>query len=124
MLSRVLPLILPLLACILPARADAPPTLPTPPAILGDYDAELRTPDGHFDVDANIAALKKLGVTTYFYLVWHSPHDWDDLPAFSRAADRAGIQVWVYVIPWSETRKKWGASKPYETDFVRWAQEI
>jgi hypothetical protein len=95
--------------------------------IIGDFAAEIRRPDGHIDIAANIAALKSISANTYFYLIWHSPTDWDDLPAFASAAEKAKIDVWVYIIPWSETplvKKSWGFSEPYRTDYVRWAQEI
>lgn len=95
--------------------------------VLGDFDAEIRLPDGHIDVQANIDALKAMGANTYFYLIWHKASDWDDLPAFAAAAERAGIDVWVYLIPWSETplvKKSWGYSEPFRTDYVRWAKEV
>jgi len=95
--------------------------------IVGDFDAELRKPNGHVDVAANIDALKALHANTYFYLIWHKPTDWDDLPAFAEAARGEGIDVWVYIVPWSETplaKKSWGYSEPFRTDYVRWAQEI
>src|SRR5215207_5379578 len=84
--------------------------------VLGDFAAEIRRPDGHIDVDANIAALKAMKVNTYFYLIWHAKTDWEDLPAFAAAAERANIDVWVYIIPWSETplqKKSWGFSEPF-----------
>lgn len=95
--------------------------------IIGDFAAEIRRDDGHIDIAANIAALKAISANTYFYLIWHSPNDWDDLPAFASAAEKAGIDVWVYIIPWSETplvKKSWGFSEPFRTDYVRWAREI
>jgi hypothetical protein len=111
-----------------PPDAVAPP--PPPPSrqpIIGDFAAEIRRPNGHIDVEANIQALKDIHANTYFYLIWHAASDWDDLPAFADAAEREGINVWVYLIPWSETptvKKSWGFSEPYRTDYVRWAQEI
>ncbi|HSI37258.1 MAG TPA: hypothetical protein VK986_26965 [Tepidisphaeraceae bacterium] len=95
--------------------------------ILGDYDSAIRTPEGRIDVQANVRALKQLGANTYFYLVWHSKHDWDDLPDFAEAAAREHIDVWVYIVPWSETplvKRTIGFSEPFRTDYVRWAEEI
>ena len=101
------------------------PTPPRPP-MLGDYNKEIRerTPrsDGirHVDTPATIARLRDAHVTTYFYLVMHAASDWDDLQReFLPAAERAGIDVWVYLVPPSEC-----CSKPYGTDFVRWAEEV
>lgn len=111
--------------CLLLAGAadSAPPRKP----VIADFDAELRREDGHIDTPAMIRALKDLGVNTYFYLIWHSRHDWTDLPEFARAAAKEGIDVWVYLIPWSETplvKRSWGFSEPFRTDYVRWAEEI
>ena len=101
------------------------PTPPAPP-MLGDYNMEIReqTPrsDGirHVDTPATIARLREAHVTTYFYLVFHAASDWDDLQReFLPAAERVGIDVWVYLVPPSEC-----CSKPYGTDFVRWAEEV
>src|SRR4051794_37969401 len=109
------------------ATGQATKDAPRRKAMLGDFAAEIRLPDGHMDAQANLAALKAMGANTYFYLIWHKASDWDDLPAFASAAEKEGIDVWVYLIPWSETplvKKSWGFSEPYRTDYVKWAQEI
>jgi hypothetical protein len=118
----LLPVVFLVVLAALPASAAAPRK-----PILGDFAGEIRRPNGHIDIDANIAALKSMSANTYFYLIWHNASDWDDLPAFADAAAREGIDVWVYIIPWSETplvKKSWGFSEPFRTDYVRWAQEI
>jgi hypothetical protein len=120
-MTRFLIALIPLLAAALPCSAVARKP------ILADFAGEIRRPDGHIDIDANLAALKSMSANTYFYLIWHSPFDWDDLPAFADAAAREGIDVWVYIVPWSETplvKKSWGFSEPFRTDYIRWAQEI
>ena len=74
----------------------------------------------HVDTPATIAMLRRAHVSTYFYLVLHASSDWSDLKdEFLPAAAQAGIAVWVYLVPPSEC-----CSKPYEADFVRWAEEI
>ena len=40
---------------------------------LADYNSELRRADGRVDADATVTRLKELGVTTYYWLVWHAP---------------------------------------------------
>jgi hypothetical protein len=96
--------------------------------MLGDMDNEVRDSAGRFDVQANADALTQLGANTYFYLVWHDKNDWTELPAFAVEVEKRGINVWVYLIPWSETplKKKqgWGYSEPFRTDYVQWAEEI
>ena len=94
--------------------------------ILADYDMEIREQtaraDGirHVDTPATIRMLRQAHVTTYFYLMLHAPTDWADFVSeFLPAAERAGIDVWVYLVPPTEC-----CSKPFERDFVRWAAEI
>lgn len=109
---------------------------PSPPGresdqIIADYNREIReeTPraDGirHVDTQATIARLKEAHVTDYYYLVWHERTDWDDLIAeFLPAAERSGIDVWVYLVPPSECNPLKLCSFPYQTDYVTWAKEI
>jgi len=105
-------------------------TRPALPAIsrrhLADYDAELRRPDGRVDIDAMASRLKALGVTTYYWLIWHAPTDWDDLKLFLPKAAAAGIDVWVYLVPPTESPPLYGRqySEPFRLDYVRWAEEI
>lgn len=93
---------------------------------LADYDAELRRADGRVDADAMVTRLKELGVTTYYWLIWHAPTDWDDLKLFLPKAAQAGIEVWVYLVPPSESPPKYGSqySEPFRLDYRRWAEEI
>lgn len=101
-------------------------SLAGPPPIKGDYDAELRRGD-HVDVERLVRRLTELGANTYLWLIWHSPYDWEDLPTFLPLAKEAGINVWVYLVPHSETaleNPRWPYSEPFRLDYVRWAQEI
>lgn len=95
--------------------------------IYGDYDWELREPfpraDGydHVDTPALIARLIQGDVSTYAYLVLHSPSDWDDFRLeFLPAAQAAGINVWLYLAPPTEIS---GSYPPYGTDYVTWATQ-
>jgi hypothetical protein len=97
---------------------------------LGDYSGFIRESapraDGiqHVDTKAMIKALKKLHVSTYYYLVWYQPTDWDDLRnEFISAARKAGINVVVYLVPPSESSTD-RSSYPYTTDYVAWAKAI
>lgn len=93
---------------------------------VSSYQGEVRekTPraDGevHVDTPATIARLKALHVDTYLYLVWWTPSRWEDLVnEFAPAAQQAGIDVSVYLVPQSEC-----CSEPYKTNFVAWGQAI
>jgi hypothetical protein len=93
---------------------------------LADYDSELRRADGRVDVDSMVVRLKELGVTTYYWLVWHAPTDWDDLKLFLPKAQTAGLEGWVYLVPPSESPPQYGRqySEPFRLDYPRWAEEI
>ncbi len=96
------------------------------PGLLADYNAELRGGDGRLDVESMIARLTQLRVDTYFYLIWHRETDWDDLKLFLPAARDAGIDVWAYLVPPSESPPIYGTrySEPFRLDYLRWAEEI
>ncbi len=88
--------------------------------MIATYDAELRRADGRVDCQLMVRRLAQLGVNAYFWLIWHAPTDWEDLKEFLPLAERAGIDVWVYLVPPSEPPP----SQPFGLDFVRWAREI
>jgi hypothetical protein len=95
------------------------------PLHLADYDAELRQPDGHVDCPAMLRRLKELGVTDYYWLVWHARTDWDDLKRFLPQAQRAHINIWVYLVPPTEGPPNgYPPSEPFGLDYPRWAEEI
>lgn len=90
-----------------------------------DYDAELRRADGHVDSEAMVRRLKELGVTTYYWLIWHAPTDWEDLKQFLPLAAQAKIQTWAYLVPPTEGPSSGSpASEPFKEDYLRWAEEI
>ncbi len=92
---------------------------------LADYDAELRRADGRVDIERMASRLQELGVTTYYWLVWHAATDWEDLKLFLPKARQANIAVWVYLVPPSEGSGTAGPpSQPFGLDFHRWAEEI
>ena len=109
---------------------DEPPARSSVQALfrlhLADYNSELRRADGRVDVEAMAARLKELGVTTYYWLVWHAPTDWDDLKQFLPKARAAGIEVWAYLVPPSESPPKYGRqySEPFRLNYTRWVEEI
>jgi hypothetical protein len=93
---------------------------------LADYDAELRRPDGRVDTTLMVQRLKELGVTTYYWLIAHAATDWDDLKLFLPEAAKAHIEVWVYLVPPSESAPKYSNlyPEPFRLDYLRWAEEI
>ncbi|WP_327092965.1 NEW3 domain-containing protein [Nonomuraea sp. NBC_01738] len=101
---------------------------------VGDVIREERPrADGyrHIDTPATIRVLSRLGVNTYVYLIWNSPTDWQDLvEEFAPAAQKAGIRLWLYLVPPSECQTNpvkhlnGRCSRPFEKDYVKWAEEI
>tara|TARA_Y100000588_G_C13677141_1_gene678746 strand:- start:135 stop:476 length:342 start_codon:yes stop_codon:yes gene_type:complete len=85
--------------------------------ILADYNNEIRGPDGLLDVEEMIARLSQLRIDTYFYLIWHRSTDWEDLKRFLPAAAQAGIDVWPYLVPPSESPRYAATySEPFRLD--------
>jgi hypothetical protein len=99
---------------------------PSPLPRFADYDSELRRPDGRVEVDQLTARLKELGVGCYYWLVWHAATDWDDLKLFLPKAAQAGLEVWVYLVPPTESAPQYGTQypEPFRLDYKRWAEEI
>lgn len=85
----------------------------------------------HLDTPAMIKSLKAMHANTFTYGVWDGDKDWDDLRfEFAPAAQKAGIDIWVYLVPPSECfnnekrHLNGNCSRPYDLDFVTWSTEI
>ncbi len=101
----------------------APATFAAP--VIGTMSGAIRQPDQEIDVDRTIDGLAKLGVNTYYYLILQSSEDWAHLPEFADKAAAHGIEVWPYIVPWSETPpKKPLFSEPFRTNYIEWARQI
>ena len=113
------------LICIL-LLFTASPLHASPPPVLADYNAEVRGSDGRVDIPVLIRRLTELRVNTYFFLIWHRETDWEDLKLFLPAAQNAGIDTWVYLVPPTESPPIYGTrySEPFRLDYMRWAEEI
>lgn len=79
----------------------------------------------HIDTKATIKKLRGLRANTHYFLMWHSPSDWEDFTEeFLPAAERAGIDVWAYIVPPSECHADGWCSLPFKTDYIAWAKNI
>lgn len=77
----------------------------------------------HVDTPAMMRRIQELGLNTYFYGIWDSPTDWDDLRLeFLPAAREIGLKVITYLVPPTETDLDGKASRPYLMDYVAWAK--
>lgn len=99
--------------------------------------AEVRGPharaDGYRHIDTHLlmCRLTAAHATTYTFGIWESATDWDDLRTeFAPAAQRAGIEVMVYLVPPSECfpdpqkHLAGRSSRPFELDYPEWARQI
>ena len=78
-----------------------------------------------------ISRLEDLGVNCYSYLIEaHSKEDLSALPHFCDLASKAGIEVWVVLVPPTEESKLPRGGQdgirypPYGPDYVEWAKDI
>lgn len=135
------------------ATSQGPSAVADPPAnpVVGAYSGEvLLAPNAdnvkRVDIPATIAALQAANVNTFNYLVYGygvanaatgstardtaapkvTTAQWNDLPAFLTAAATAGIDVWVYLVPPSESGIGYTTSNyaPYYWDYLAWFTNI
>jgi hypothetical protein len=90
------------------------------------YAGEPRLANGHVDVSKLLSELADLHANTYKWLIWHASTDWDDLKSFLPEARKKKINVWVTLVPPSESPPLYGTdySEPFRLDYERWAKEI
>ena len=70
--------------------------------------------------DSTIRFMNTIGATTHLYPIYYENQGWRDLVDVEMFKyDSAGIDVWVYLRPASET-----GSEPFDTNFVAWADTI
>jgi hypothetical protein len=88
---------------------------------LGTYANPPRLVNGQVDEKRLIAELKDIHANTYNWLVFRKNADnLDALKHFLPLARKAGIKVWVTLVPPSEPPP----SEPYRLDFDQWAAEL
>ncbi|MDN5727586.1 MAG: hypothetical protein L0G99_16900, partial [Propionibacteriales bacterium] len=79
----------------------------------------------HVDTQRMIERLLEVGANHFFFGIWDSPTDFDDLCVeFAPAAERAGLLLTPYIVPPSETFEFGRASEPYRTDYLAWAEAM
>jgi hypothetical protein len=106
--------------------AVTPRAQASPLGVRASYATPVRRADGHVDSPATVARLQAMNANTYAFLVL-GPYDWDDLRGeFAPAAQAAGIDVWVYLVPPSECPGGTTCADyaPYRKDYAAWARAI
>ena len=93
---------------------------------FGTYAGEPRLPNGRVDIQKLITELTELRANTYNFLIWHAKTDWDDLQKFLPLAREKHINVWITLVPPTESPPLYGDaySEPFRLDYKRWAVEI
>lgn len=112
------------------AGPSTPPAEAVTGTTLGDYGGAVMSGTNTIDIPATVSKLSQAHVNTYAYLVcWDdttSQSQWNQLPSFLTAAAGAGIEVWVYMCPPSESANSDGSAGlgPYHWDYAAWGQAI
>lgn len=93
--------------------------------IKATYAAQPRLANGRVNNELLVDQLKDLNVNTYVWLIWRGKKDWDDMQLFLPIAKKHNINVWAYLVPYSESkpRHRW-SSEPFDTNYFKWAEEI
>ena len=93
--------------------------------VCGTYGGAPRLPNRRVDVDRLVTELVELRVNTYNWLIFFEPTDWDDLKLFLPKAREKKINVWVTLVPPSESKPHSPFfSEPFRLDYARWGTEI
>jgi len=119
MKGRALLLTVALVCCCF--RAQASPLR----GCLGTIELPPRLPNGRVDLDRLLSELGELRANCYGYLIARHTNDWDDLKTFLPRARKRRINVWVELLPPSESPPHGNDySEPFRLDFDRWAEAL
>lgn len=92
---------------------------------LGTYAFPPKKPNGEIDNPKLIAQLKEENANTYHWLAWGAQSDFTAFKKFLPFARKAGIKVWITLVPPSEAppfQKDY--SEPFRLDYIKWAEAI
>jgi len=92
---------------------------------IGTYASPPVLSNGDINYQELIRQLKDLHANTYHWLDRDNHYNLDNLKEFLPLANEANINVWVTLVPPSESPPKADHfSEPYKLDFVKWASEL
>jgi hypothetical protein len=112
--------IAPFVAFLLPVAASAAAKGHAMGSAPCSWSVPIEQQDHSLDVPATIRLLRANHFSCYVQPIEEkAPMSYDDFNRLLPAAQAAGIDVWVVLIPKHE-----GASLPYGHDFVRWMAEL
>jgi len=92
---------------------------------LGTIELPPRLPNGRVDLHKLLSELVDLRANCYGFLIARHTNDWDDLKTFLPRARQKNINVWVELLPPSESVPHGNNySEPFRLDFNRWAEAL
>lgn len=87
---------------------------------IGTYGRPPRDKSGRVDCQTLINELLDIKANTYHWLIGNGEQDFEDLKTFLPMATKAGLKVWVTLLPPSEAR-----TRPlYCINYQLWAKEL
>lgn len=95
--------------------------------VRGTFNSVPRLENGRADLETLIEQLVDLNVNTYFWWIWHSEFDWEDLHLFLPLAKRNSIKVWVGFPGPAQTPPRITSMPslvPYGVNYQKWVEEI
>jgi|GEM_PF-1182253 len=96
------------------------PEFPVVESLRGDYyHLGVRADNGGTDIPRLVAALKKMHAKDYMHQIWKDGNSWQDFQLMAPEFQKAGIRLWLYLVPPSEPP----APEPFKYDYVKWAIE-
>jgi hypothetical protein len=105
--------------CISRKPSPASPAESRANAIRGCYGTYGAAPTDSATREKLFNELKDIHANTYHYII-RPEQSWKDLKTLLPEAQKQKIKVWLTLLPPSEPPP----SKPFELDFIRWAEEI
>lgn len=92
---------------------------------LGTYGRPLWKTNNHADVKRLLRELGEIHANTFHWSIHAHANEWQEIKAFLPLAGKKHINVWITVMPPSESPPRLSAfSEPFRLDYERWATEI
>ena len=92
---------------------------------IGTYGRPKLLANKHADVQKLLVELEDIHANMFHWAIHAYTNEWDEFQSFLPLAREKHIQVWVTVMPPSESPPRLTAySEPYRLDYERWATEI
>jgi hypothetical protein len=92
---------------------------------LGTYGRPNWTTNGHANAQKLLSELEDVRANTFHWAIHNYTNEWDEIKAFLPLAREKKINVWITLMPPSESPPRLkNYSEPFRLDYERWAIEI